>query len=486
MSWVTFGLLVIGLGVLLPMSTFIQAGLFGFYVASFFSLWQVSLLWKWIQTRDWKTWIFLTLASSLVFQLHPISLLQIGVPNLLLYFFYFRSFRWRDQVKLTGAVAVVLLANWYWIHPFIAFSNWRAEAPYFPSSGTIGLMSLIFPMGSTFFESAHFLFQAATLIFSVQSLRQRFFPRPCIGVMVIWIIWLTVISFWGSHLPWIHTLQPGRNLFFLWLFLCVLAGFSLSSLIEGKQPVKFAGVLATLIPFYLFSPFAYSAEKGTGPLTTRMPEYQMNLMTHLKEYYPPSGRLLMETRGLGEPHFSDLVPIWTGQSVIGGPHPGNHMVTQFLVFSGHYFDGVKMVTDEPKAFAKKLKTMTEEVFASYLTLYNVQVVAFRSEEIRKVLAKFSTVLEPLEVLDGTFLYRIKQPPSWFVEGSGDLSFDYDRIDIKKLSKGRVVLKFHWIKTFRSSPALLLKPVYLKDDPVPFIEVDNSSGVKDILIYNAGL
>ena len=67
-----------------------------------------------------------------------------------------------------------------------------------------------------------------------------------------------------------------------------------------------------------------------------------------------------------------------------------------------------------------------------------------------------------------------------------MTLDYDRVRIENASVGRLVVKTHWIDTFKAEPDVPLSPVYLLDDPVPFIAVDNAVGHKDILIYNAGL
>lgn len=54
------------------------------------------------------------------------------------------------------------------------------------------------------------------------------------------------------------------------------------------------------------------------------------------------------------------------------------------------------------------------------------------------------------------------------------------------SREDIFLKYHLTKTFKTDPPLLIQPVYLKDDHVPFIQIQNPDGVKNIVAYDGGI
>jgi len=85
------------------------------------------------------------------------------------------------------------------------------------------------------------------------------------------------------------------------------------------------------------------------------------------------------------------------------------------------------------------------------------------------------------------LFKVRRKSNWFLKGSGDLNFDLDRIEIGNPSAEDIILKFHWIKTLRTNSEISIKPVYIKDDPIPFIKITGiPENTKEILIYNGPL
>jgi len=176
----------------------------------------------------------------------------------------------------------------------------------------------------------------------------------------------------------------------------------------------------------------------------------------------------------------------TGWSVIGGPHAGNFIKGKFSLFADNYWNGKKHVVDSPLAFGKLLKEFTEEEFALYLDLYNIQLVLSPDPVTIQLLNQFHKILKPRDFIGKHQVWEFWSEPSWFYKGSGELSFDYDTIQIKNASPGKIIVKFHWVKSLKSTPPLTLTPVYLRNDPVPFIQIDNNIGTKRINIINQGV
>jgi len=489
-SWTAFGFVLLGWGVLEPLTAYvIHGGIIWFQLAMFFSIWHVSLFWKWVQTRELRILVWFTVVTSLMFQLHPVSLIIVSLPDILILSLSLKSLRGRHYLLMVFALAFVLATNLYWMKPYFAFSYWHRTAPYQYSKG-LRYLQLLNPIRSNYFESMRSVFHIIVLIFSFFSLRQtRCFDSKLKVVLLTWLFWLGMITIYGSKIFWIKTLQPARYEFPFWLLLYVVCAFSFQSFLKrwaqekGNQILLFGTLLffvVTLVP-------RSGRYIRMSPLTTKLPDHQEKVIKYLSSAGKQEARLLIECREIREPHFVDFIPVVTSQNVVGGPHPGNHMITRYSLFSGHYIDkGYSTITDDPIAFNRKMKEMTEQDFASRLELYNVGTVAAISPCITGILNTWTQILTPFEEVGGYRFYRVNRLPSWFFSGSGTVSWDYDRIQIEKPSKGKIILKYHWIKTLRAKPEIPVEPIYLLDDPVPFISIDNKTDANEIVIYNAGL
>jgi hypothetical protein len=221
-------------------------------------------------------------------------------------------------------------------------------------------------------------------------------------------------------------------------------------------------------------------------LTTSLTPQQKEFISSLKKRGPIPGRLLVECSDEWVPLLGDMIPHWIQQPVLGGSNPGNNLISRFTVFAGVYWNGKKMVTDDPKIFNRSLKNMTKAEFSSYLQLYNVLEAAVFSRSSNEVFQKWPDLCVPVKRAGNYVLYEIKNNATWFIQGSAKLGMDRDEINLTHVSPGPLILKFHWIDTLKCDPSLPMTPVWIKDDPVPFISIDNSAEVQKIRIYNAGL
>ena len=71
-------------------------------------------------------------------------------------------------------------------------------------------------------------------------------------------------------------------------------------------------------------------------------------------------------------------------------------------------------------------------------------------------------------------WRVPDPPGYFVEGSGRVSADFNRIRLSGLATatGRVVVSYHWVDGLTSAPPADLRRVEVPGDPVGFIGIFN--------------
>ena len=107
-----------------------------------------------------------------------------------------------------------------------------------------------------------------------------------------------------------------------------------------------------------------------------------------------------------------------------------------------------------------------------MDLYNIGWVMAHSEISKKYLESF----EEISFLDSykeLSFYKVHRRHTYFVKGSGRVDTKTaNRIVLTDLSGPEVVLKYHYIPGLVSSPETDIKPVYISDDPLPFIQLNN--------------
>jgi len=69
-------------------------------------------------------------------------------------------------------------------------------------------------------------------------------------------------------------------------------------------------------------------------------------------------------------------------------------------------------------------------------------------------------------------FELASTPDYFFEGSGRVVADLNRISVSNASRGRIVLKYHWLESLKTDPELPLRRFDIIDSPVGFIEVEN--------------
>jgi hypothetical protein len=70
-----------------------------------------------------------------------------------------------------------------------------------------------------------------------------------------------------------------------------------------------------------------------------------------------------------------------------------------------------------------------------------------------------------------------------LEGSGWAQSSSHGIEIHDASPGRIVLKYHWLKSLRASPGVEILPFKTEGDSWPLILLNNRGALTDISIWN---
>lgn len=484
-AWTAFGFVVFCFGGIERLThEVVFAGLWGFQVACFLALCQTGLLWKFFETRK-SGWFLLTvLASAVLFQIHGAALLLVVPSNLILYGLRFKSLPVRWHRLLFAGGFAVLAANWFWVRPFLHFRQWLIEVPYLSTWGWAQINHYFGPFQYTLKDWFNVLFNWVCILLAGHTLKTwRSKKNGSFPLFAGWGAWIFLVAFFGSRIPGLRSVQPYRAIILFWLGVWMLAGFAVPKAV-WRVPVRRRGLwlLLAILGFYHFP---VRSALPLNALQNSFPLHIQNLLDYLGRLDPRQGRILIGSTETVGTHELDLVPHLTGLSLLGGPNPGVFTMGAYTLFSESSFAGGGM-RKTPVIFDRLLSSYSEKEFARMLNLYNVCLVGTSSAKSNAVFRSFPHLLEPAESVGRLDFFRVKQPTRWLLSGAGRVRFGFDEINVENAGKGEIILKFHYIDTFKTEPPVPIEPVLIGDDPVPFIRLQNEAGRSSIRIYNAGL
>ena len=106
-----------------------------------------------------------------------------------------------------------------------------------------------------------------------------------------------------------------------------------------------------------------------------------------------------------------------------------------------------------------------------------------SEEAKNVFERYSDYLLEAGKIDVLTLYEVKRTPSFFLKGSGSIKSDYNRLELNhiKTDDNEIVISYHFMQFLKTNPARKLERVFLGEDPIGFIRIENPP--ESLIIYN---
>lgn len=485
-QWAAFGMSVFLFGALDPISAgVIGSGLFGYSVGSFFFVWFIGAILKWSDDFSWMSWTKAGLLGGISLLIHPaVAILMIPVFPIL-FLFHIRARRIRAAGSLFLLGSLILIMNWFWIEPYFHFYSWLEYVPYFQTTGQRYLAYLFSPLRSQIEESLRVVVLGFIFYCSLAALRGWYKSRSDrFWVLSITLLWMGFIFSFGSSFSFFQTSQPGRVTVPFWILVGSLSAWNLAEDVQNnfknKKWIFPIGVATTICFVFTLT----NANPKRILMSNKMGPSEQALVSELMSLSPSAGRVLLESTNIkSRPNISDLIPSLTRHSVLGGPDTGIFLKTRFSMFSGAYGNFDNKQSYVPVVFNRALASLSEEDLKFYLDLYNVAWVVAYTPSMKEQLGIYPNLVK-LKSNPGSYsLYEVNHQPNWFIKGSGDVSFDYDKIQIKNASAGEIILKFHWIQNLNCDPPIAIRPVIVNGSPMPFISIDNSSGYKEIYVEN---
>ena len=281
-------------------------------------------------------------------------------------------------------------------------------------------------------------------------------------------------------------LQPGRHTAALYTSACLAAGVFLDEALErlraGGPGRLDRWVLLTLVVMTIrfFGPyFRYSAREllaGEGPrpfLSTRATPRLLWIVNRVRKHVRPGERLLYEEAGreiYGQPdpfqgrHYSPVLPLAAGVEVLGGPYLHATVTTNFTQFG------------EGRLFGEA--DWDRDYFVRYARLYRPAAILCWSPHARAFCRANPDLVRIVEDDGGLMLGRVLGFEGATIRGKAEVTATPNRIEVRDAvagDDGLVVLRYHAVPLLRSDPPVDWEPVYLEDDPVPFIAFRPNGG-----------
>jgi hypothetical protein len=293
--------------------------------------------------------------------------------------------------------------------------------------------------------------------------------------------WLLLVLFAvvGAALPGVGQLQPNRFSSAAYVFLTVPASIGVLGIAKmvstGPWLRKAFAIGAAVIIAGSFSVAAWEltreiSRKPVGhygqipPEVRPIGEQSRWIAGWLSRNTTPDGRVLFETskaRVHDNSHMAGYFAVASGREFIGGPYAE-------MFFAG-FTDGA--------AFGRRLEAMTASEFGRMLAVYNVGWIVAHSTDSRRFLAG----LPEIEAMDsgyGIQTYRVRQPLSYFLAGSGRVQTrDINRIVLADMQGTEAVIKYHYVRGLVADPPAILEPYWVQGVPKPFIRIAPIPGAR---------
>ncbi len=265
-------------------------------------------------------------------------------------------------------------------------------------------------------------------------------------------------------------------LFLLWALLPIssawgLAIRSLSALVnKRKYLTNSIKIFSVAFPAALL--IVWTTGVGTDmkkeiiPFTTRPLEQHASIIEWINGHTTMNHRVLFEdyaeTSAPFDYRYALLAQMETGREFIGGPAADGNIR---ICYSG-FHDG--LLLDRP------ILGYSERDVRDVLARLNIGWVLCWTDESKQAFQDMGALVEPMAEIGAFRAYRVIEPGSYFLAGSGRIQASLNRIEVHDATadQGSITLSYHYFERLDLEGKGTIEPVYFGDDPYPFIRVRN--------------
>jgi hypothetical protein len=461
----------------------IRAGMFAFFAAAFLCVAWGALLYDSLE-RGARRFVLLAISGAMLTYLHPLSAVLLVPPSIA---GLAESRSPKRFFALTAALTAAFALSLGWLGPVLLTRDIGSHfADWWQTSRSVsGGLSSLFRWRLPFPPIA----MAAAALYG--ALRARKMRRRFLIIWLIATFGFGVLAYTGSAIPLIDNLEPARFEVAFFSFAVPFAALGAREFWLRLRPIPtpwrqaVRSLAVGIVTFFaLVSGASLWVETSVhGPIVATLPPQAQELWGWMtvsgrdSRIVLESGWSIDENGGVVSPYFkTDIGLLWaleSGREVIGAS-PSEGFSSFSFVNLGN---GI--------AFGRTLDSWKPAEFRRQLDIYNVGALILWSADAKQYLSQVPGVVA-LQESDPYALYGVAGDHSFLMAGkAASVSASQDCIQIKDAEPGRLILKYHYFKTMRVSPAMRMEPTPVGNgDPNPFIQIDNEAK-RDITVYNAG-
>jgi len=408
-----------------------------------------------------------------IFWLHPLGVIPATVGGIVAVGFS-PGRRLGLLIRLGLVAALAAAAASPWLIPLLKFRDLRSPMAIFPLQADLknAVMDLLsdraYRLPNDRRATLHVLLVLAVLGATASYRTRRFGP---VAFLVAGLA-LFALTYTVGYVPTLKQLQPYRFIVAYEWFWVIPAAVGVEVFLRCLRGTNADGrvVAACLALAMLPSLTAYGFDLLARRPARGLDVDRMACVERIKANGRGAGRVLCDDDELG-----NLIPYLTKREVIGGG-----LSSQAVIRNGW------TCVDEQRAFGRPLAALSSDQLSRYLSLYNITQAIVRSDVLKKRFAGLprtcSQVGEsgPLTLFD---VKPVRMEALWEGVYEGQVRAEPDRIVIRPAPTGEFTINYHYLRTLKAGDSVAVLPVYLLDDPVPFIQVENSSGQEEIVLRN---
>lgn len=462
-------------------------GMYTFSFVSYFSLFFLSYIHRYYKEQRISDLIPLFISGVIIF-FTPFSPFILSLPLLVYVLCSLRS----RKVKVVGVIGslgiMVILLDSVWLVPLFRFFHYLSNPTHalVPTSKTLleDLLSLSrFSPGTGFLRTL--LIRNAIIFLGVYGIilwakRKEGIKSVAFGLSALWFF---SISYGSFMVEVAKNLQPYRFVLPMSFFLIIPAAEATLHLFKEVRKMLSRkllplGILLTI----LFLPLSYHNLKAfvfSPKIRARLSQDNKQLLKWIEENTSTEARLLFEDNWNRE-GFPVLINYFMKREIIGGPYIYTFLKHNFAEF---FTELTPLGEEVTKLFNKPLEDYSLEKLKRYFEAYNIKWVFAYSETAKNVFNLYPSYLEKRATIGETDIYEVRRKPTYFIMGSGKVKAVYNRIELRDLSRGEIIIKYHFLETFKAKPEIRIEEVKVLDDPVGFIKIVNNK-YEEIIISNA--
>lgn len=466
-----------------------EVGMFTFASISYFAPLLVAAVYRFIMTPTRRYGIVVALAAPFLFWLHPLVFFATLVPLTVLFGLTFRRVSKKLHVALIAIGALVLIVNAYWIVTALQFRAILTETGIYFRGGIETLFRDLIGAGTVEGGSMPRWLFVRWSVLGLAALGLREWSRAERVLMWTWlsaIVSLVFFVYGGAYLPVLYDTEPYRFIVPALFFAIYPVAHLLPKIAIQNRATPFtprwAWLVGGIVMFAIFLPTFFALrprfERVWEPLAFEdrnvvVGRRQRQVYEWLAKNTRATERILIQ-----DWQTAALAPTFVQREFIGGPY--------YPYFIQHGYANVGAET----AFEEPLRTFELSDFQKYLATYNVTWIITRSSLYPKdafTLQDYIQKNRPRFIhlavqYDDFTIYRVQGESNAFLKGGGEVKAELDRLQIRNASAGELILKYHWLPTFKTEPPLPLEPFPVLDDPIGFIRIQNGD-IRDFVIYN---